>query len=88
MKKIIIKSKKLKEVINITSQIENLLKKFPAEDGMLHLYLRHSTAALTTAYLEGDLDLEMLGEFQSTALVELNGPRKREILIDYAKKQR
>ena len=25
----------------------------------------------------------MLGEFQSVALIELNGPRKREVLVDY-----
>lgn len=131
MKKITIQSKKLKEVINLTLKIKDLLEKFPAKDGMLHLYLKHSTAALTTAYLEGDLDVIgafeiiiptsslakehthhigylpahviasmfgphlaipvvnnklTLGKFQSVALIELNGPRKREILINYNKK--
>lgn len=112
-----------------------MLKKIPAEDGMLHLYLRHSTAALTTVCLAEDPDLDIIGKFeimlpqsggesshehthhkdclpahiiasflgphlaipvlgnklmlgqcQSVALVELNGPRKREILVDYRKK--
>ncbi len=136
MKKIIVKSKKLKEVINVTSKIENLLAKFPAEDGMLHLYLRHSTAALSTVCLAENPDLDLIGEFeimlpqsgakfshehthrkdhlpahviasllgphlaipvldnklmlgkyQSVAMIELNGPRKREILVDYSRKQ-
>ena len=134
MKQITVKTKKLKEVINITSQIEELLKKNPAKDGFMHLYLKHSTAALTTAFIEEDVDLSMLGafevmlphrafpemhdfehthhtghlpahvvasmlgphlaipvqnnklqlgKFQSIVLVELNGPREREIIVDY-----
>lgn len=134
MHQITIETKKLREVINITPQIEQLLKKHPAEDGMIHLFLRHSTAALTAAYIEDQTDLGMmgafeimlpqqsftgihgyqhthhtahlpahtvaamlgpylaipvkknkllLGTFQSIILVELNGPEKREIVIDY-----
>ncbi|MCL5784659.1 MAG: secondary thiamine-phosphate synthase enzyme YjbQ [Patescibacteria group bacterium] len=132
MKKITIKTTKLREVVNITPQISELLKKHPAKDGMIHLFLKHSTAALTTAYLAENLDLDMigafeimlphtlteaeghhthrmghlpahvaasllgphlavpvegsklqLGKFQSVVLVELNGPREREIVIDY-----
>lgn len=132
MKKITIKTTKLREVVNIIPQINELLKKHPAKDGMMHLFLRHSTAALTTAYLAENLDLDMigvfemmlphtltepeghhthkmghlpahiaasllgphlavpvennkvrLGTFQSVVLVELSGPRKREIVVDY-----
>lgn len=132
MKKITIRTTKLREVVNITPQINELLKKHPAKDGMMHLFLRHSTAALTTAYLSENLDLDMigvfemmlphalteaeghhthkmghlpahiaasllgphlavpvennkvqLGNFQSVVLVELNGPREREIVVDY-----
>ncbi len=136
MRRIIIETKKSKEVVNITPYIERLLKKYPAKDGMIHLFLRHSTAALTTAFIEEGLDLDMLGAFeimlpphslteseghhthymthlpahiaasmlgphlavpveenklklgalQSVALIELNGPRKREIVIDYSEK--
>ena len=136
MKSITVETKKLREVINITPQVEKLLDKHPAEDGMTHLYLRHTTAALTTAFIEDEVDLGMLGAFetmlpesvfsghslhqyghthhighlpahvvasmlgphlaipvqnnkillgtfQSIVLVELNGPQKREIVIDY-----
>lgn len=134
MRHIIVKSKKLKEVINITRLVEGLLDKHPAEDGMIHLFLVHTTAALTTALIEENVDLDMLGAFevmlphrafpeihdfehthhtghlashtvasllgphlaipviknklklgkyQSVVLLELNGPREREILIDY-----
>lgn len=138
MRKIFIETKKLKQVVNITPQVESILKNYPARDGMLHLYLRHATAALTTAYIEEGLDLDMigafevmlptavfprtegmhthhvghlpahvvasllgphlaipviknklmLGTFQSVVLIELNGPRKREILIDYKQASR
>lgn len=132
MRKIIVKTKKLKEVVDIAPQIDKLLEKYPAKNGMMHLFLKHSTAALTTAYLAEDLDLDMigafemmlphtlteakghhthkmghlpahvaasllgphlavpvennklqLGPFQSLVLVELNGPNKREITVDY-----
>jgi|SRR3989344_1520747 len=134
MKNIIIESKKVREVINITVDIEAILKEHPAADGMLHLFLRHSTAALTTAFLEEAKDLDLIGAFeimlphhatkpshehthhtdhlpahvlasllgphlaipvannklmlgqsQAIALVELNGPREREIVVDYKK---
>lgn len=137
MKKITVKTTKLREVVNITPQINELLTKHPAKDGMMHLFLRHSTAALTTAYLAEDLDLDMLGAFeimlphtlteaeghhthqmghlpahiaasllgphlavpiegnkvqlgtfQSLVLVELNGPREREIVVDYKENPR
>jgi|Napbiome12C3dose_1001474.scaffolds.fasta_scaffold00006_90 secondary thiamine-phosphate synthase enzyme len=137
MKKIIIKTKRLKEVINIIPQINGLLKEHPARDGMMHLFLKHSTAGLTTAYIEEGLDLDMIGAFeimlpphtlteseghhthymthlpahiaasllgphldvpveenklnlgnlQSVVLVELNGPREREIVVDYNERQ-
>ena len=35
MRKIVIETKKLKEVVNITPEVENILKKFPAKDWML-----------------------------------------------------
>ncbi len=134
MRTIKVKTKKLKEVVDIAPQVENLLEKHPAKDGMVHLYLRHSTAALTTAYIEEGSDLDMLGafdimlpphlltkteghhshrlghlpahiaasllgphlavpvennklklgKFQSLVLVELGGPREREIVVDYS----
>jgi secondary thiamine-phosphate synthase enzyme len=140
MRQIKVKTKKLREVINITPQVEKMLEKYPARDGMIHLYLRHTTAALTTAFIGEDVDLGMLGAFemmlphqaladmhagigmhnyehthhtshlpahvvasmlgphlaipvednklklgtfQSIALVELNGPLEREIIVDY-----
>ncbi len=144
MRTIKVETKNLREVINITPQVEKLLEKYPARDGMIHLYLRHTTAALTTAFIEEDVDLGMLGAFeimlphkaltemhgvgineyehthhsghlpahvvasmlgphlaipvednklklgtfQSVVLVELNGPREREIVTDYKQASR
>lgn len=64
MKQITVETNKSKEVIDITSLIDKVLKKHPAKDGMMHLFLKHSTAALTTAYLAEDLDLDMIGAFE------------------------
>lgn len=128
MRKIIIETKKLKEVVDIAPYIRELLERHPAQDGMMHLFLKHSTAALTTAYIEEGIDLDLIGAlevavgehhthylshlpahitasmlgphlavpveqnklilglYQSLVLVELNGPRKREIAIDYKEK--
>lgn len=142
MRTIKVKTKILREVININPQIEKLLDRYPARDGMIHLFLRHTTAALATAFIEEDVDLGMLGafeimlphkalsdiggahayehthhishlpahvvasmlgphlaipvqdnklklgKFQSVVLVELNGPREREIVIDYKESPR
>ncbi len=137
MKTITVETKKLKEVVNIAPNIEELLKKHPAQDGMMHLFLKHSTAALTTAYIEEGIDLDLIGAldvmiphtitsigkhhthhfshlpahitasmlgphlavpieknklilglYQSLVMVELNGPRKREIVVDYKEKRK
>lgn len=132
MRKLFIQTKQIKQIINITPKVEELLKKYPARDGLVHLFLRHTSAALITAYIEPGMDLEMigafevmiphriskteeihthhmghlpahvvgsilgpslvipvknnkllLGTFQSIILVELNGPLKREIILEY-----
>ena len=138
MRHIMVTTKQLREVLNITPQVEKMLEKYPARDGMIHLYLRHTTAALTTAFIDEDVDLSLLGAFeimlphktltdwhsgiselehthhvghlpahvvatmlgphlmipieknklklgtfQSVVLVELNGPKEREIVVYY-----
>lgn len=127
MKTINVRTEKKKEVRDITASIENSLKEFESE-GLCHLFLTHTTAALTTADLDPGTDLDMLdafremvprldyrhphdpahlpdhllssligasllvpvkdrklilGTWQRVVLVELDGPRQREIVISF-----
>ncbi|MCL5970514.1 MAG: secondary thiamine-phosphate synthase enzyme YjbQ [Patescibacteria group bacterium] len=138
MEKIVIKTKQIKEIVDITDKINTLLKKHNVGKGLCHLFLPHSTAGLTTVFLNPNTELSvldmfdditipkwkipgheaerkyehthyviktpdhiiasflgsscfipvkdgklLLGNFQRVVLVELNGPKEREILIDF-----
>jgi secondary thiamine-phosphate synthase enzyme len=123
MKHMRITTNNKREVINITDRVsENI----PAGEGVLSIFVRHTTAAITTADLDPGTDLDfldflqaitpqvqwrhphdpahapdhmlasligpsvsvpykdgqlLLGEWQRIILVELDGPREREIVI-------
>lgn len=136
MKKIVIESKKPKEIIDITDEINKIIKEKSIKNGFCHLFLLHTTSGLTTVYLDPESELSMmdafqsvipksispdykefkydhthitislpdhiiasyigpslsipieneklmLGKYQRVALIELNGPRKREIVISF-----
>lgn len=133
MKKINIATVKDKEVVDITDKVNDLLSKSRVKSGLCHLFLPHSTAGLTTAFVSPEKELELidtldvviphfidptkkhehshvasrlpdhvvssflgtsiaipvadgrlaLGEFQRAVLVELNGPRKRTVVLYY-----
>jgi secondary thiamine-phosphate synthase enzyme len=65
MIEIIIKTHKAKEVIDITDEINEKLKEEGFKEGLCHLFLTHTTAALTTADLDPGTDLDMLDAFQA-----------------------
>lgn len=60
-----ITTQKEKEIVDITDTIEALLKKQEAQNGLLHLFLMHTTAALTTADLDPGTDLDMVDAFEN-----------------------
>lgn len=121
MKHIQIATNQKREVIDITDRIE-----VPTGEGVLTIFVRHTTAAITTADLDPGTDLDfldflqaitpqvqwrhphdpahtpdhmlasligssvsvpykdgklLLGTWQRIVLVELDGPREREIVI-------
>ncbi len=59
-KVITIQTTKTKEVVDITDKINQELGK---EEGLCHLFLLHTTAALTTADLDPETDLDILDAF-------------------------
>ncbi len=61
MKKLTIKTTEEKQIINITQQIEEILPK--KQEGICHIHIKHTTAALTTANLDPGTDQDMLDAF-------------------------
>jgi secondary thiamine-phosphate synthase enzyme len=66
MRKITVKTRKKREVLDITETIEALLEKnHPQSSGICNLLILHTTAALTTADLDPGTDLDMLDAFEA-----------------------
>lgn len=125
-----IRSHKKKEIIDITDTIDELLEKAEIDSGLCTIFVKHTTAAITTADLDPGTDLDMLdaveamfpkldyrhphnpahvgdhimssiigpsvtipflnshldlGVWQRIILVELDGPRERELSISVVK---
>jgi len=64
MEELIIHSKKEKEVLDITKEVQDLLKEKGVKEGVCSLFLTHTSAALTTADLDEGTDLDMLDAFE------------------------
>jgi len=67
MERLYIQTKKSKEVVDITDDVHRVLKRGGAKTGLCHLFLLHTTAALTTADLDPGTDLDMLDAFEAIA---------------------
>ncbi len=66
MRKIAIKTRKKREVLDITETIEALLENNHSQSsGICNLLILHTTAALTTADLDPGTDLDMLDAFEA-----------------------
>ncbi len=65
MQMIEIRTRKHKEVIDITEEIEKYLGKQEKENGLVFLFALHTTCALTTADLDPGTDLDMLDAFEN-----------------------
>lgn len=65
MKIITVKTHKEREVVDITSDVNATLKNAGRETGICHLFVRHTTAALTTVCLEPETELELMGKIDA-----------------------
>jgi secondary thiamine-phosphate synthase enzyme len=65
MEKFLVTTKQKRAVVDITSDVEDLLREINAENGLCHLFVGHTTAALTTADLDPGTDLDMLDAFDA-----------------------
>ena len=66
MHKLLVKTHRKREVVDITEEVSRVLRKAYAEkSGICHLSVLHTTAALTTADLDPGTDLDMLDAFEA-----------------------
>lgn len=61
---LILKTKHKKEILDITDQLNFEIKNNKIKEGLIYLFLLHTTAALTTADLDPGTDLDMLDAFE------------------------
>jgi secondary thiamine-phosphate synthase enzyme len=130
MEILVVSSKKAKEVVDITDDIQTIVKNAPFEQGVCSIFIKHTTAAVSTADLDPGTDLDMLdafsammpklsyrhphnpkhapdhilssvigssvsvpvvngtlslGTWQRIVLIELDGPRERELIVSLLK---
>lgn len=64
MKTLTLQTTSLKQILDLTDQINEELKSQKLESGLCHLHILHTTAALTTADLDPGTDLDMLDAFE------------------------
>lgn len=62
MKELIIETSQKKQVVDITDLVQEHL---PKQDGLCHLFILHTTVALTAADLDPGTDLDMLDAFEA-----------------------
>ena len=60
-----ISTRSKREVVDITEQCQDELRKLESADGICHLFLLHTTAALTIADLDPGTDLDLLDAFDA-----------------------
>ena len=65
MEKILVTTKQKREVADITVDVQELIHDLGLKDGLCHLFVTHTTAALTTADLDPGADLDMLDALEA-----------------------
>ena len=82
MKSVTVSTDKLKEVIDITDQVGRKVEK---ESGVCHLFLQHTSAALSTADLDpGGTDQDYLNAWQEIVpALDYNHPHDPEHMPDH-----
>lgn len=64
MHTLFVKTRKSKEVVDITKLVNQEIAKQKITNGICVLFIKHTTAALTTADLDPGTDLDMLDAFE------------------------
>jgi len=64
MERLAVQTTKHKQIVDITDLVNEHLRSAKKKEGLCHLCILHTTAALTTADLDQGTDLDMLDAFQ------------------------
>ncbi len=64
MKRFEVKTRRKREVVDVTGNVEELVRQSAAGSGVAHLHVLHTTAAVTTADLDPGTDLDYLDAFE------------------------
>jgi secondary thiamine-phosphate synthase enzyme len=128
MERFFVKTKRQKEIVDLTDKVNFFLEKSKIKNGIVSLFVTHTTCCLTTADLDPGTDQDMLeaiekifpkgnyrhphnpshvgdhimssiigpslampiengklvlGTWQRVILIELSGPREREIVLEF-----
>lgn len=65
MHKLLMRTQKLKEIVDITDRMQELAEKEKMKNGLCHIFVKHTTCAITTADLDPGTDLDMLDAFET-----------------------
>jgi len=65
MNTIVIQTRRKKEIVDVTDEINSFLNKQQFDSGLCHVFITHTTAALTTADLDPGTDLDYLDAFEA-----------------------
>jgi secondary thiamine-phosphate synthase enzyme len=60
-----IKTKSGRDVVDITDKVNDLIGRTSKHEKICHLFIRHTTAALTTVYVDPKRELDLIGIMES-----------------------
>ncbi len=84
MTNIQVSSKQAKQVIDITDQVQSELSHSEIKNGVVQLFITHTTAALTTADLDPGMDLDMIDAFEALMpKLKYRHPHRPEHAVDH-----
>lgn len=65
MREITVKTTRAKQIVDITERLEEVITGNGWRTGLLHIFVKHTTCALTTADLDPGTDQDMLDAFEA-----------------------
>lgn len=61
-----IQTQKERDVVDITDRVDEVLACGASKRGMCHLFVRHTTAAITTALIDREKELDLIGAIETS----------------------
>lgn len=82
--KLTIRTKNKREIVDITEIINDFLKKSNFKNGLCHIFLLHTTSAITTCDLDPETDLDYLNTFEAIVpKIKFNHPHSPSHFPDH-----